>query len=204
MKGRANFLKKYHLCPYILWGYHIIIINLYFYLLYIIHWKLDFGATRSSFHRRWYVADLSSEVNLLKKKKHLKIKSRTAYLDFSQTPQNMGVLCSRYNILTHHVFVGLIWLFHTICSRVKFYIGLDVHAYILGNACCSWYFLRGCNFGRRLTLASLMFWFSSITFRLAIFSVSFFFGGRDMVRHISFINAELLLNFINIISPLLY
>ena len=141
---------------------------------------------------------------LKKLKLKLKIKSRSAYLDFSQTPQNMGVLCSRYNILTHHVFVGLIWLFHTICSRVKFYIGLDVHAYILGNACCSWYFLRGCNFGRRLTLASLMFWFSSITFRLAIFSVSFFFGGRDMVRHISFINAELLLNLINIISTLLY
>ena len=110
MKGRANFLKKYHLCPYILWGYHIIIINLYFYLLYIIHWKLDFGVTTSSFqmiHCRFKFRNQP----LKKKKKKLKIKSRSAYLDFSQTPQNMGVLCSRYNILTHHVFVGLIWLF---------------------------------------------------------------------------------------------
>ena len=31
MKGRANFLKKYHLCPCILWGYHK---NIFLFIIY--------------------------------------------------------------------------------------------------------------------------------------------------------------------------
>ena len=108
MKGRANFLIKYHLCLCILWGYHK---NIF---LFIIYNSLEVGLWCDNKFLPPKVIGCRFEFRnqpLKKKnekKQKTKIKSRAAYQDFSQTPQNMGVLCSRYNLLTHYVFVGLV------------------------------------------------------------------------------------------------